>query len=239
MIEYNRHIEEYVNYWFGDFNKLVPEKEWGNQKLAEEYLQKYWLPEQEYLNIWKPIQDKVFVLGKSLPDLIYQAEFEMIALRGGCLFIEKDFKQLQKAMQEVGEDYFVIIQHSQDFTEGEPMFKMKFPVNITWEELTSGNYISAVLLEMSYNEYLVFGASGKWGKYSATEFENPVDIIGYKTEFASIFKQHFKQSKEEQEEIKKWLPLSTKNLLVKGKRLEKGVHKQRGFSKSLYTILNI
>ena len=84
----------------------------------------------------------------------------MIALRGGNLFVEEDFLQLQKAMQEVGEEYFVIIQHSQEFTDGEPMFRMKFPVNITWEELTSGNYISAVLLEMSYNEYFVFGKSG-------------------------------------------------------------------------------
>ena len=46
-------------------------------------------------------------------------------------------------MQEVGEEYFVVIQHSQDFTEGEPMFRMKFPVNISWEELTKRKlYIS-------------------------------------------------------------------------------------------------
>jgi len=213
MKEYSRHIEEYMNYWQADFSRLIPSDQWGNKKLAEEYLQKYWLAEQEYLSIWKPIQDKVFVQRKSLPDLIYHPEFEMIALRGGCLFLEEDFKQLQKAMQEVGEEYFVIIQHSQEFMEGEPMFRMKFPVNITWEELTSGNYISAVLLEMSYNEYFVFGENGDWGKYSANDYEYPLDIIGFKPELASVFREHFKQPKEEQEEIREWLPQEYKKLI--------------------------
>lgn len=213
MIEYIRHIEEYLNYWQADFSKLVPSDQWGDKQLAEEYLQKYWLPEQEYLSIWKPIQDKIFIQDKSLPDLVYRSEFKMIALRGGCLFLEEDFKQLQKAMQEVDEEYFVIIQHSQDFTENEPMFRMKFPVDITWEELISGNYISAVLLEMSYNEYFVFGKSGNWSKYSANDYKYPLDIISFKPELAHVFQEYFRQSKEEQEEIREWLPQKYKELI--------------------------
>ena len=213
-MEYKRHIDFYKKkYWFSTSSDLLPFKNWGNKDLAKKYLRKYWLPEQEYLSIWKPVQDKIFVQGKSLPDLIYCSEFDMIALRGGCLFLEEDFKQLQRAMQEVGEEYFVIIQHSQDFTDGEPMFRMKFPVSITWEELTSGNYISAVLLEMSYNEYLVFGSKGNWGKYSANDYENPLDIIGFKPELTPIFQEHFKQPKEEQEEIQEWLPQIYKELI--------------------------
>lgn len=213
MIEYIRHIDEYSNYGHSSFSALVPSDQWGDKKLAEEYLQKYWLAEEEYLSVWKPIQDKIFVQDKGLPELVYRAEFEMIALRGGCLFLEEDFKQLQKAMQEIGEEYFVIVQHSQDFTDGEPMFRMKFPVNITWEELTSGNYISAVLLEMSYNEYFVFGKSGNWGKYSANDYEYPLDIIGFKPELAHIFQEYFRQPKEEQEEIREWLPQEYKELI--------------------------
>lgn len=211
MKEYSRHLEEYSNYWQADFSKLIPSDQWGDKKLAEQYLQKYWLPEQEYLSVWKPIQNKIFLQGKGLPDLIYHPEFEMIALRGGCLFLEVDFKQLQRAIQEIGEEHFVIIQHSQEFTDGEPMFMMKFPVNITWEELTSGNYISAVLFEMSYNEYFVFGSKGNWGKYSANDFEKPLDIVGFKPELAAIFQEHFRQSEEEQEEVREWLPQEYKN----------------------------
>ncbi|WP_332737815.1 hypothetical protein [Flavihumibacter sp.] len=206
MKEYDKHLSFYNVYAHMHFSRLVPENNWGNKELAVKYLQKYWLSEHEYLCVWKPIQDKIFVQGKSLPDLVYNPECEVIALRGGCLFIEEDFRQLQKAMEALGEKYFVIIQHSQDFTKGEPMFRMKFPVNITWEELTSGNYISAVLLEMSYNEYFVFGAKGNWGKYSANDYEYPLDIIGFKPELALVFKENFFQTKEEQEEIQEWLP---------------------------------
>lgn len=206
MTEYTRHIEEYLVHSHSSFSNLIPEEKWGNKDLAEKYLQKYWLEEQEYLKVWKPIQDTIFNQGKSLPDLIYRPEFELMALRGGCLFAEEDFKQLQKAMQEIGDNHFVVIQHSQEFTEGEPMFRMKFPVSITWDGLTSGNYISAVLLEMGYNEYFVFSESGKWGKYSANDYEHPLDIIGFKPEYESIFKKNFEQPSEEWEEIKEWLP---------------------------------
>jgi len=206
MTEYTRHIEHYLVHSHSAFSNLIPEEKWGNKDLAQRYLQKYWLEEQEYLKVWKPMQDSIFNQGKSLPDLIFRPEIELMVLRGGCLFAEDDFKKLQKAMRAVGDNYFVVIQHSQEFTRGEPMFRMKFPVRITWDELASGNYISAVLLEMSYNEYYVFSESGKWGKYSANDFRLPLDIVGFKPEYKSIFKKNFEQSSEEWEEIKEWLP---------------------------------
>ena len=212
-MEYIRHVEEYANYWYGDFSKLVSANLWGNKQQATEYLKKYWLTEEEYQRVWKPIQDKIFIQERGLPDLLFTNKFEMLALRGGCLFIKEDFEQLQKVIQKIGETHFVIIQNTQDFTDGEPMFRMKFPVNITWEELISGNYISAVLLEMSYNEYFVYSESDKWGKYTANDYEYPMDIIGFKPEVAPIFKEQFKQSKEEQKEIRKWLPPEYKKLI--------------------------
>lgn len=206
MIEYIRHIDVYSLYPHSSFSHLVSSEKWGDKLQAENYLQKYWLSEQEYLSVWKPIQDKIFPVDKSLPDLIYNRDFEMIVFMGGCLFLEEDFKQLQKALLDIEEEYFVIVQHSQDFTQGEPMFRMKYPINITWEELTSGNYISAVLLEMNYNNYYVFGSKVNWGKYSANDYINPFDIIGFKPELSSVFKEYFNQSKEEQKEIQILLP---------------------------------
>lgn len=213
MIEYTEHLEAYLTHSHSSFTNLILEETWGNKDLAEKYLQKYWLEEQEYQKVWKPIQNTIFNQGKSLPDLIYRPEFELIALRGGCLFTQEDFEQLQKAMQEVGDDHFVVIQNSQEFTEGEPMFRMKFPVNTTWDELASGNYISAVLLEMSYNEYYVFSESGKWGKYSANDYEQPLDIIGFKPEYEPVFRKGFEQPPEEWEEIKEWLPPKYKEII--------------------------
>lgn len=215
MIEYKRHIDEYLNYAFSSFSKLVSLNQWGNKRLAESYLQKYWLREQEYLAIWKPIQDKIFFQNKNFPDLIYNNAFDVIILKSGCLFIEEDFNQLKAMMTEIGEKYFVIIQHSQEFTRGEPMFRMKFPVNISWEELVSGNYISSVLFEMPYNEYYVFGYTATWGKYSANDYNYPLDIIGFKPEFKPFFKRIFKQTKEDLEEVSRFLPLSYLNLINK------------------------
>ena len=214
MIEYARHLEEYINYWYGDFSKLVSESEWGDQKLAGEYLEKYWLAENEYQNVWKPIQDKTFIQQKGLPDLIFPSNFEMIPLIGGCLFVKEDFEQLQNVIKNIGETHFVIIQNTQDFTEGEPMFRMKFPIDVTWDEMITGNYISAVLFEMNYNEYFVFGASAKWGRYSATEYEYPLDIIGFDPKYNSIFKEQFNQTKKEKEEIKSFLPPQYKKFIL-------------------------
>lgn len=214
MKEFEKHIEFYrQSYGYQHFSRLIPEDKWGDWKLAEIYLQKYWLPEQEYLNIWRPLQNAIFIQGKNVPDLIYHNEFQMIIVNGGCLFSEDNFLQLKKAMQEMGEEHFVVIQNNQEYTSGEPVFRMKFPTNITWKEITSGNYISAVLLEMSFNEYYVFGVNGKWGKYSATDYIRPLDIIGFQSEFAPIFNEVFKQSNEERQEIQKWIPDNYKKLL--------------------------
>ena len=193
MIEFERHIEFYKLYWYQEFSRITPKNKWGNQKSAKDYLQKYWLPEQEYLSYWKPIQDKIFVQDKDLPELIYYSEFEIIVANGGCLFTKENFLQLQKAIQEVEEKFFIVVQNVQEYTNEEPMFRMKFPVSITWSEITSGIYISSILLEMNYNEYFVFGESGKWGKYSATDYVRPLDIIGFKQELSSFFQEQFTQ----------------------------------------------
>lgn len=178
--EYIEHLAYYQNYKHSSYSALVPSDQWGDQQKAKAYLEKYWLTAHEYSTVWKPIQDRVFVSKEQASICYFQPEFALIKLVGGCLFLEADFKKLQKAMLAVGDPHFVVIQTSQDFTEGEPMFRMKFPVGISWAELMSGNYISAVLFEMNCNEYAIFGNSGKIGKYAASDQNHPQDIIGYK-----------------------------------------------------------
>ena len=213
MKEFDAHVEFYKSSRWEGFSKYTPISDWGNEVHASRYMQKYWLPEQEYFNVWKSIQDKVFKEGRNLPDLIYKNEFMLKVIVGGCLFLEDDFKQLQNALNAIGEEHFVIIQHTQDYTEGEPMFRMKYPVNISWEELSSGNYISAVLLEQMYNQYFVFGTKGNWGKYSANDYIMPLDILGFKPEIASAFKENILQTNEEKEELQKWIPDVYKDLI--------------------------
>ncbi|MDA3842814.1 MAG: hypothetical protein PF588_00405 [Candidatus Kapabacteria bacterium] len=82
MIEFIEHIEEYSNYWFSSFSKIVPEERWGNKTHAKEYMIKYWLNEQEYQDVWKPIQDKVFSGRDGLPNQVFNQSLELIAMIG-------------------------------------------------------------------------------------------------------------------------------------------------------------
>ena len=214
MSEFERHIEYYSVYWWSSFTKMMAKTEWGNKTVAEMYLKKYWLPQVEYENVWKYTQDKIFINQDiGLPELIFPERYNMLALRGGCLFLEEDFKQLQQCLLAIEEEYFVVIENTFGGKLQEPAFRMKFPTDITWQELTSGNFISAVLFEMLHNEYFVFGESAIYGKYSATEYENPLDIIVFKPEYASIFRNNFKQSERELKEISEWLPEKYKNTI--------------------------
>lgn len=218
MKEFERHIAFYKDYWWAGFSRLIPEPQWGNIHDAHTYLEKYWLPQKEYEKKWKPIQDIIFInQEKSLPELIFSEQYNLLALRGGCLFMEEDFIQLQKCLIALEEKYFVVIENTFGGKQEEPTFKMKFPVNITWNELTSGNYISSIIFEMYRKEYFVFGESGSWGKYAANDYESPLDLIGFKPELGTIFKEYFQQSQEEQNEIYNWLPKSYKDKLIQQK----------------------
>ena len=216
MIEYKNHIDVFSlegSWWF---SKLTSETEWGNLPLAESYLKKYWLSEDEYYAKWRPIQERIFMgSDSSLPDLVFKENFEMVALRGGCLFLKEDFEQLQKCLLEVGEKYLIVVENTFGDQLGEPAFRMKYPAMISWEEITNGNFISSTIIEHPHKEYFVFGASGNWGKYSANDYENPLDIIGFKPECSTIFKEQFEQSEEEQQEIREWLPPKYKEAIIK------------------------
>lgn len=205
----------------------VPE----TRNISEEYLKKYWLNEEEWQNYWQPLKDKIFRLESTyLPDMMFKEDFALIALIGGVVFTEDDFKALQNCMLEVGDKWFVIVenQHMQPKFKGDdgeiivdPLLQFKFPVEISWNELLNGGLLSMEVFQNACKEFFVFGSSAKWGKYAANEYWDrsvdpagtPLDIIGFKPALASIFREHFKQLKKEQEEIREWLPQEYKKLI--------------------------
>jgi len=167
-----------------NFHLSVTQRETDNG-IALSYLEKYHLPEEEYIKNWKPIQNIVFSKkNKSLPEMVFNKGFSLLAIRGGVLFEKEDFENLQRCIEQMGDKNLFIIQN--DFGGKLKSFplRMRYPSNITWEKLTSGNFISTALLEMSYNEYFVFSESG-----------------------------NFEQSPEEWEEIKEWLPPKYKEII--------------------------
>ena len=198
MREYHLHLEHYATYWWSSFSSIILESEWGNKELARSYLEKYWLSQAGYKKEWQPIQDQIFInQEKGLPAQIFSEQYDLLALRGGVLLEEIDLEALQKCMLDIEDKYFVIIENTFDGKVDEPPFRMKYPVNISWKELMSGNFISSILFEMYYKEYFIFSNSGVWGMYSANEYERPLNIIGFKPEYSSVFKKNITQSKEE------------------------------------------
>ena len=206
MKEFGDHLEFYSTHWFMHFSKDIPETIWGDKILAKSYLTKYWLPFTEHQKIWMPMLENIFSNKIGLPYLMFRDTYNMIASSGGCLFLEQDFLQLQKCMLELNEEYFVVIENTFHGIENEPPFYMKFPVKITWDELMSGNYISAVIFETNYKEFFVFSKSNLWGKYAASDYDQPLDLIGFKPECEKIFRKEFVQSEEERSQVIDLLP---------------------------------
>lgn len=201
------------------------------RNISEVYLNKYWLSEEEWQSYWQPLKDEIFPPESiCLPDMMFKKDFALIALIGGIVFTEEDFKALQKCMLETKDKWFVLVEnkHMQPVITGNngkiiihPLLRFKFPTEITWDELLNGGLISMELFETSYKEFFVFGNSAKWGKYAANEYWDqsvdpagtPLDIIGFKPECSTVFKEQFEQSEEEQEEIREWLPPKYKEII--------------------------
>jgi hypothetical protein len=214
MKEFEDHIEFYKDHIHKDFSLLFPEKSWGDVAAARVFMDKYWLPCEEYLNRWKPKEEQLFLSGKTLPGMVFQGDFRIIAIRGGSLFAKEDFEMLQRALLMIGETDIVIVQCGQEYHPGEPMFRMKFPVNILYEELMLGNYISAVLFEMSFNDYYVYGSKGTWAKYVATDFTYDLDLIAVHPTQASNFVKQFDPIRLAWNDLERWLPLTYRDRMV-------------------------
>lgn len=189
---------------------------------SQKFLEKFWLSDKEFTNDWEAVKEIVFSKSfKQLPDILFNEGFEMIAQRGGTLFIEDEYLSLQECMKAAEDKFFVVVENRfirEKADNDLPYLQFKFPVYTTWEELNNGdeNYpdIAYDLLWIMNKEFFVFGDSGKWGKYAACDYyDTPLDIIGFTPELANIFQEYFKQSKEEQEEIREWLPQKYKKLI--------------------------
>jgi len=62
------------------------------------------------------------------------------------------------------------------------------------------------MIESIHKEFFVFGESGLWGKYSASDYKYPIDIIGFKPEYQAIFQDEFCQNEADLKDIQNNLP---------------------------------
>jgi hypothetical protein len=207
MKEYSAIIDVFSREGYEMYSSIIPASQWGNRKVAEAYLERYWLSFAEYQSTWKQVQDRVFTSQEvGLPEMVFSPGYELQATRGGCLFVREEFVRLQECTQAISEKFLFVIENTFGGRVKDPVFRMKFPTGISWEELAGGNFASSILLEMPHKEYFVFGESGAWGKYTANDYEFPLDIVGFKQEVSSVFRNRSKTSESEEREVAQLLP---------------------------------
>jgi hypothetical protein len=214
-----------------DFDKqlsifsVAETREW-----TELYFDKYWLDGAEYSETWLPIQNSVFdSRAKHLPDLMFNPNFELLPLIGLNVFTsDKDFAAMQACMKQTGDKYFAVVQnknvvvkvyygeHGEDDWRVHPLLRFRFPVDISWDELMSGGYVSTELFQGAAKDYFVFGDSGNWGRYVANSYANPsaipmfstpLNIMGFRPEFVELFRESF-------DEVRRLEPYTTPEILL-------------------------
>lgn len=202
MKEYTPILEEFSDRGYAMYSSTIPAPDWGNRKVAETYLEHYWLSRQDYESTWKAVLDRIFINQEiGLPQMVFAPVYRLQASRGGCLFVEEELMRLQECTQAVSDRFLFVIENTFGGRVKAPIFRMKFPSNISWCEINSGNFASAILLEMPHKEYFVFGDSGTWGKYIASDYDSPLDILGFTKDVANLFTSNIKVHAPEQYEV--------------------------------------
>lgn len=190
--EYQKVLEFYGSYgelykgYGGFIEKYDPH-------IAEAYLQKYWLGAAAYKKDWQALQASIFDMEKRLPAMIFKQAWGFVSLLGGTMLEKRDIVYLQHCMQVTGDRDFVVIQDTFG-VEAKQLpyaFRMQYPATISWEELVSGNYISAAIFDLPENYYYLFGNSGKWGIYVASDEIQPVILIGFEKTYSQLFRTTF------------------------------------------------
>jgi hypothetical protein len=177
----------------------------------EPYLDKYWLDADELREVWLPKRDRAFNREfREFPDRVFNEDFGLIIQKGGCLLYEDEYVKFQSCMKSIGEKSFVIVE---DFDENNPPhasgppYRFRYPIDITWKEMTSGGEDSIVwpVFFSTFRNYFVFGDSGEWGMYAGDDYEWPLKIIGFDKKYSKLFRDSFPVPDDHIEDLKQWM----------------------------------
>jgi hypothetical protein len=203
MKEFEDHLVVYNQNHPHQYFSDIPEEEWGDVAAARTFLEKYWLNQDEYESIYVPILRKIFDINHFPPARNFHNDFHCFTVRGGALFGDFDFPWFIDCLNHVNEKNFIVIQNIYQYPCKEPAFRMKFPIDITYDELYSGNYISGVLIDMLCYDYFIFGETSTWGMYVARCFDDTV-LIGCRLDVLDRFKTKYASDLTNEDFMKSW-----------------------------------
>ena len=181
----NKYSSGFSRWFYGD--TAVSDME--SYRRGKVFLQKYALDDDTFRKECAPVMQEVFRLnekrGFNLQEMsvaeLFQDGFHAFAYFTSHIFLDKEhFMLTQSIGKQLGDNYLYIIEEDGD--DPDIAFRLRFPMDISWEELCSGGCISDVLFKGMEKCYYVFGDSGRWGKWC--DYENSwwdYELFGYKT----------------------------------------------------------
>ncbi len=177
------------------------------------FLQQYAMDDAEYEGKCKQTMRKVFAYSpecffdiryKTMQDLLSNLS-NYFSYSSSLLFWKESYELIQAICVEYGDRYIYILEEERCETAPEAAFKLKIPVNHSWETVTNGGCIANVLFNMFCNNYYVFGDSGKWGKwcdYDNDYIDYEVFTYKYETPQIAAYKDYFAITEKEYKSLK-------------------------------------
>jgi len=184
---------------------------------SKNYLEKYFVPDEEYLAYADSVMSEVFDLNAKFPDFVFKHSF-FLTLKGGALFTFKDLEKIKECMRRTGDTCFLVFEDYDELSpphSSGPALRFKYPNNIEWELMCINDGISYELFKRPIRNFYVFGNTGKWGRYVANDSETPLDIFGFDKEFRGVFEHNYNDPIIGQNEILEWLPPAYKEKLAR------------------------
>ena len=193
---------------------ISPEEAFGltHGKYCDEadltYIQRYWLTDEEFTDIWEKRLDSIFKRPVDYPDNIYMAGFDSLKLVGGQLFEKEEFEHLKQLMKYAGDKHFVICADWGHYPIHEveapdvPPVRLRYPSDVEWEQMNPDDGpISQLVFRDVVMDAFVFGDSGKWGLYSGGDRDRDYEkgnrgkiysVWGTRDSCTEVFKELFR-----------------------------------------------
>jgi hypothetical protein len=206
VAEFQHLLEKYHHEGWRLWSQRLGATEWGDVPAARGYLERYWLPSAD-LSEWHTRAESVFgAQALSATEPVFPDDWKLRPMLGGVVMIESQWVALRRLAGLAGDQEIAVLEKFGSAESDDPPIRLRFPVTATWQDLLSGNFMSSIVFEMLYKEYLVLGNSGSWGMFSATEHEMPFNIVALTGALDALVGDEFRATPDEWATIRDMLP---------------------------------
>ena len=179
MNEYSEILKIYSDAYYSIYCGVADMETWPQLEAAEQFLEKYWMLEKTYDDVWFPIFERIFGdIGYSVSEVQFPEQYVVGLMLGGCLFLESDYLAFTKYLLSIGEAEFAIVRFNNSAQFVDTGIRLVFPVGTSWEEFMSGGFVSKLVAFGTIGACFVVGRSGNWGIFTDNDAWYPYIAIG-------------------------------------------------------------